>query len=559
MISSELFKSTLEKTSRLLSEKYNIRLIFHTDKCVTNGKTILVPALPSDITEKSLKIYQGYIDHEVGHVLFSDFDIFKTVKGKKLIHCLQALEDIRVETKMINLWPGCQYNFESIYSDLDIKPNTKDFYAILLNIVYIARFGKDSFLSLEIKKKLPIPYDLALELYPIYSGVGSLDSTQEVKEVAVKLLAAIEEKLNKEPPEKDNAPPEENKENEQENHFLEETSEKDNAPPEEEEIEEDNFLPHEAVKKEMLESSKKSKSSSRSQKPYLIFTTEGDHIQKIIFKDHKLYKALLNEGKSANNSLYHSLERNLISLKKDQWKMDQRQGKLDKKNCHKILQDSKNIFKKPTMHQKLNTVCSLWIDHSGSMYGKKARLAAITAILFGNVLDKLKIPFEIMGYTTDDSYIGTSRFSSASKENKKLYARWGNLQIFSYKNFNQSWSSTKEYCAQIQHNENAHNTYDGEIILLAARSLLSRPEKRKVLFIVNDGQPEPNVRKKIKDHEKYLKECVKQAQKLIEIVAIGIDSDTIGDYYPNSISIKNVNQLTKTMLDQLENIFKPKK
>lgn len=73
---------------------------------------IVIPSIPSDATNDLLFAIRGFIDHEVGHVLFTDGEIW--VKFASLSnsagHILNCLEDVFVERKMGLVFIGSKSN-----------------------------------------------------------------------------------------------------------------------------------------------------------------------------------------------------------------------------------------------------------------------------------------------------------------------------------------------------------------------------------------------------------------------------------------------------------------
>src|ERR1700712_587471 len=65
-----------------------------------SGKPYLVniPFIPDTATPGFLAAIQGFIDHEVGHILFTDWSVQKTIgKDAKLHSCWNIIEDPFIE------------------------------------------------------------------------------------------------------------------------------------------------------------------------------------------------------------------------------------------------------------------------------------------------------------------------------------------------------------------------------------------------------------------------------------------------------------------------------
>jgi cobaltochelatase CobT len=88
-----------------------------------NPVTVNIPYLPDDASEQFVRSVQGFLDHEVGHVLFTEGGAFeKAMKGngmskadqKKLFGLLNIIEDVRIEKKMAERFPGSRRNLSEM-------------------------------------------------------------------------------------------------------------------------------------------------------------------------------------------------------------------------------------------------------------------------------------------------------------------------------------------------------------------------------------------------------------------------------------------------------------
>lgn len=77
----------------------------------TEGSTIWSNPLPIDADEETRKMVVGDIDHEIGHIRYSDFDYLNSKSGKisPLQHSVwNALEDTFGERRMVDDYVGCR-------------------------------------------------------------------------------------------------------------------------------------------------------------------------------------------------------------------------------------------------------------------------------------------------------------------------------------------------------------------------------------------------------------------------------------------------------------------
>lgn len=81
--------------------------------------TIFLPVIPPSLTEEKvdryLKLLKGWVDHEAGHSRFSTHDMDLSEMTPEEHKIANILEDIRVNRKMSELYPGTEYNIRESY------------------------------------------------------------------------------------------------------------------------------------------------------------------------------------------------------------------------------------------------------------------------------------------------------------------------------------------------------------------------------------------------------------------------------------------------------------
>lgn len=97
------------------------------------GVPVLVnlPYLPDNATEELCQAIQGFLDHEVAHILFTDFPLMgkANAKGEQVGFMLNALEDPRIEKEMAKRFQGSAYNLSTtgkFYLDKFVVPRMKE-------------------------------------------------------------------------------------------------------------------------------------------------------------------------------------------------------------------------------------------------------------------------------------------------------------------------------------------------------------------------------------------------------------------------------------------------
>lgn len=115
----------IRKIASTVGRKAGIRVVFRGDKAETCGKVIYLPAMAAGttLTDKEVSIFLGYLDHEIGHILHSDFDVIREAgqKGKLNQSLLNVLEDVREELLYIDQYPGSKSGLDDVCEKLETE------------------------------------------------------------------------------------------------------------------------------------------------------------------------------------------------------------------------------------------------------------------------------------------------------------------------------------------------------------------------------------------------------------------------------------------------------
>ncbi|MFH4376904.1 cobalamin biosynthesis protein CobT, partial [Acinetobacter baumannii] len=86
---------------------------------------------------------------------------------------------------------------------------------------------------------------------------------------------------------------------------------------------------------------------------------------------------------------------------KSVWENGLKQGKLNSSSLARLASTGDcRIFRKRVESKTKDVAVSLVVDMSGSMCGSKIHTAAAASYALSNVLDRLKIPHEVICFTT---------------------------------------------------------------------------------------------------------------------------------------------------------------
>lgn len=298
---------------------------------------------------------------------------------------------------------------------------------------------------------------------------------------------------------------------------------------------------------------------------YLVYSTETDYVgpppEPVNAEAAQKLRKYTNDLTDEVRFAYGPVERTLRAILQAQTHAYHvgglEDGELDPNALDKLamrLPGHERVFRQHVVSSALtDTACTISIDISGSM-GVQARdvLAQKAALCFAHALESVKIPFEILAWSTQNSYRGESRFNGLTEDEQKLYTRYGSLFMYVIKSYQEKWTQVNH---RLYHIKARENNYDGESVLLSARRLMQRKEKRKVLFVLSDGLPGPDCNESPRKFSEHLHDVVNEIRNTtpIELIGIGINSAPSGQFYrPNFVNVPNVHELPTVVVQQLK-------
>lgn len=137
MNNSRFIQATCD-TSKAVGRNNGIKVRFSGDGAYTDGSTITLPSLPpfGNISDKQMKIFQGYRDHETMHILLSHMKDYSKNKIKSWVDnneidkklTFNCLEDIRIERCANEAYFGMASNIHAVNQSLgeDILETIKE-------------------------------------------------------------------------------------------------------------------------------------------------------------------------------------------------------------------------------------------------------------------------------------------------------------------------------------------------------------------------------------------------------------------------------------------------
>jgi len=298
---------------------------------------------------------------------------------------------------------------------------------------------------------------------------------------------------------------------------------------------------------------------------YKIFNSQFDEVvfpQKLVSKKELeiLYDQLeLKLSKLLDISRKASLKfkKKLLSKRNAALEFDSSKGILNRKKLTRIVLDPtlEDIWINNHEHEYQNTALTILLDNSGSMRGQPIVMSALACKMIAEILEKFSVKTEIIGFTTADWKGGRARKIWEASGRQKNPGRLNELRHIIYKPFNSNFKKSKINLGLMLKEGILKENIDGEALLFARARLMQQSEKRKILMVISDGTPiddstlAVNDSDILSDHLHHVVNKIEKAGK-VEIVGIGIGHDT-SDFYRNSMTIKNLEELSDVMIDKL--------
>lgn len=210
----------------------------------------------------------------------------------------------------------------------------------------------------------------------------------------------------------------------------------------------------------------------------------------------------------------------------------------------------RDVFKRNRPGEKISTAVEIVIDESGSMSDEcmyyKVRLAAIA---ISEALAQLRIPFEVTGTTTKYGH-GDNRMPDLPQG----VVRTNPIVYRHYKDFAENWQTVAHRISNSGHH---HHNLDGEAVEHAGRRLLSRPESRKIVLSLSDGEPESGQG----NHMALGKNIVRVSERLrengVEVYGFGLGTRSPAQFYgdENFVHVPNTSELGTTLSSEFAKIL----
>ena len=269
----------------------------------------------------------------------------------------------------------------------------------------------------------------------------------------------------------------------------------------------------------------------------------------------------LERYQSMITRLANRLQRKLMAQQQRSWKFDLEEGHIDSSRLARIIANPSVplSFKQEQETEFKDTILTLLLDNSGSMRGRPITISALCADILIRTLERCGIKCEVLGFTTRAWKGGKSRDLWIDNGRPANPGRLNDIRHIIYKEADTPWRRSKNNLGLMLKEGLLKENIDGEALAWAYNRLARRHEERKILMVISDGAPVDDSTLSNNPAtflEKDLQAVIYRIENNsnIELSAIGIGHD-VTQYYENSITITDVEQLAEALMTKLESLF----
>lgn len=583
-------KDTMERTAQTIARRAGVRLICRGNETPrTDGRTIVLPALPSPCSKHIERIYHGSLDHENGHIIFTTFGASKKfmkrlgpIFGERAFDVLNALEDLRIERCMVKRFPGSKDNLKAAHDEMDRRweehlaqreiPLWNRLVSALIKHGMgqsVTHFGEDAVALVETVS------DLVVKAPRLKSTRQAADLSEEILRRWADLAERTPQRhvmggVAESTPQSD-----QNREG-----IVEGGDVRSNAtakPGETSGKTKDTSQQDEklaGLAKEALvgnldgeklpslgETLCEAIASARDESghvPYRVFDRSRDVVEVAPAGDPDETRSLMEEIRPQVSALRSKLLLTLRSRTQRRWVADENGPRLNRRRLHTVLMESPEIpLQRHATCDATDVAVSLLVDLSGSMRGAKIRLAQSCTLTVAECLTQIGIPHEVIGFSTADSSSAKAAISrSASKTIPELATEFARviptLHVL-YSQFGESFRRVRDrFSTMAAHGATPLN----ESLVFAGRRLLGRRERRRIVVALTDGQVYTGSSELQETVEQNLQDSIASLERVgIEVVAVGMMTNSVKTRFKRHVVISDLREFPKEFLKLMSSLL----
>jgi cobaltochelatase CobT len=193
------------------------------------------------------------------------------------------------------------------------------------------------------------------------------------------------------------------------------------------------------------------------------------------------------------------------------------------------LEASGRILQAKTSGELEDTAVTILIDHSGSMRGQKVLLSIVAVQVVTDLLARLGIKLEILGFTTMSWHGGLSRKLWKNSGRPEKPGRLCDLLHIIYASFDDPPHTAHRLLLNMLRSDLLRENIDGEAIEWACGRLVKRPESNRIMIMLSDGAPVDDSTLSVNDANflfDHLKQVVAETSRKVRFAQLSIGQGT---------------------------------
>lgn len=532
----------LPLVASMLGDKLGVEVVIGDMKTAsTNGNIIMLPALPMCGEEELTALVNGYIDHEAAHIRHTDFEAIKNSRLNSLEkHIENTIEDWRVEHEIVKRYPGCRDHFRWLIrhfflNDMKAEEIDSPAFSLLDYILLTLRSWDVPELQPQVRANAKIidahwP-KLREKLDQILSKIPtSCASTRDSIKFSRKIVRLIKQEAADEILQAQEQTGEEQNQSSMPSSspvpLPSDTSGDDSADAQasaDKGVQDKNPSTPKTLSDLVSAGGSELLQSFDDQLAQSINTVQPEADTKIgVAKEGHIDKAPLPEADivqvSASSRALRTRLQGLLQSQILKRSRPSRYGKMSGRDLFRLATNNPKIFKKHEEVQSIDTAVHLLLDVSGSMRSR-LKLATLACFSVASALSS------VAGIN-----VGVTAFPAIEEHIDYI-----------------------SVCPLVRHGERVTNQFNisshgttplTEALWWVTKKLLPLPEKRKLILLITDGEP---------DSETTVKASIREIERMgIEILGIGINSNHLADLVSHQASITAMDELAPAMFSILQ-------
>jgi cobalamin biosynthesis protein CobT len=283
---------------------------------------------------------------------------------------------------------------------------------------------------------------------------------------------------------------------------------------------------------------------------YLVLDSSEDILEHIKPAETTKDYTILKNSLGSLNTVKAKIAAMFLTRTASRWLNDREEGKINARSLCRIKAGYRNIYREKYISKDTDTAITFLVDWSGSMTGNPIFNAMRAVVMFLEVLANSKIKSEVLAYTT------RGHMGAAGVSNLGRYGRVERLVTWILKDFSEPLNNLVKKRIGAFKGAKLSQNCDPENVVIAYKRLMQRPEKRKILFVLSDGE----VNNLGNDHlgQAYMNKVCTHIQKegAVELIGVELESRSLKKYIKNTITVNDGDNLARYMTDQLKKILK---